>query len=512
MTDQSLEHKRLVRGIAKGAGVVFLATILARILGYIIRAVIARYYGPEGYGYVSTSLALFTLLSTFALLGFSSSLTRQIAYYFNKDRLHQIKSLIFSAYGISTVLAIIAGVTVFLLSEILAVQVFHDHALTPFFRYFAAGLVFFTWIKLSASIFKAFKKMVWYTAIQDVLRFAAIFLALMVVIVLQASIETLGLVYFFAFTTVGILGTIAAYFFTPIRDFSSEHLLGETRSLFSFSWPLMLASILHMFLFRIDILMIGYFMDQSNVGIYNAAVPIGELLTLIISSFTPFLLPAMTEQFAREETDQLQNTFSISTKWIFLLTIPAFALMVFYPEFFLVVIFGKNFLEAAPVLQIIALGFLLAASVGPTGNLIVVVGKTHLNMVNNFIAIVVNIVLNLILIPKIGIYGAAVASACSYGFLNILALAEIFWMYRIHPFGLVYIKIAGVALLLGFGMSSVYTPTQFWAGALLFLLYALFYFTGLRILNCFDQDDMVVFEEIDKRFDNNLKWLKRFFK
>jgi len=512
MPEDSLAHKRLVRGIAKGAGIVFIATVVSRIFGYLIRAVIARHYGPEGYGFISTSLALFTITSTIALLGFSNSLTRQIAYYFNTDRIRGIKSLIFSAYGLSSTIAVIAGLFLFLNSRVIATTIFHDESLIPFLKYFAAGLVFFVWIKLSASIFKAFKKMGWYTLIQDVLRFAAIFSAVVIAILLHAPVQLLGLTYLVAFIVVGIFGTVAAYYLTPIRKFPAGNLFGETKKLFSFSWPLMLASIIHIFLYRIDILMIGYFMDQINVGIYNAAVPIGQLLTVIISSFTPLLLPVMTEYFAHDDITNLNNTFTLSTKWIFLLTIPVFSLMVFFPDFFLVVIFGKNFLEASTVLQIIAFGFLLSASVGPTGNLLVVVGKTHLNMINNLIAIVINIILNLLLIPQIGIYGAAVASAFSYAFLNILALIEIYMMYKIHPFEFVYIKITGLALVLGFGISFFYSPDRFFVGVILFAVYGLLYFLGLKLLRCFSQDDQIIFKEFEKRYTNFLRFIKRFLK
>jgi len=509
MSNQDLRHKRLVRGIAKGAGVVFIATIIARILGYVIRMSIARIYGPEGYGLVSTSLALFTIASTVALLGFTNSLTRQISYYLNTDRAERVKSLIFSAYGISSTLAIVAGTIIFIFSDQLAVNTFNNPKLTIFLKYFGASIFFFVWIKLAASIFKAYKRMIWYTLTQDVFRFGAILIAVLLVILLHQPVKSLGFAYFAAFLVVGVLGTVAAIYMTPVKKYPAESPFSEAPNLFAFSWPLMLASIIHMFLFRVDILMIGYFLNQTQVGIYNAAVPIGQLLTIIISSFTPFLLPTMTEYFAQNDIDNLNKTFAISTKWVFLFTIPAFSLMLFFPDFFLVVIFGKQFLEAALVLQIISAGFLLAASVGPTGNLLITVGKTHLNLINNLVVIVINIVLNLLLIPRFGIYGAAIASGFSYAFLNILALVEIYWMHGIQPYTPVYLRIGAIALLAGFGLSQLYDPERFWTGFILFIIYAGIYFAGLKLTGCFDPDDQIIFREFEKRYNRSLDWLKR---
>ncbi len=354
--------------------------------------------------------------------------------------------------------------------------------------------------------------MTWYTLIQDVLRFSAILLAVCIAVLFHAPVTYLGASYLVAFAVVGIFGTLAAFQFTPVRHFPRQTVFGEMRGLFGFSWPLMLASIIHMFLYRIDILLIGHFMDQASVGFFNAAVPIGQLLTIIISSFSPFLLPAMTEYFAAKDMKNLSKIFSISTKWIFLLTIPAFSLMFFFPDFFLAIIFGSEYVQAASALQIVAVGFLLAASVGPTGNFLIVIGKTHLNMINNFVAVIINVLLDIILIPKLGIIGAAVGTAIAYTFLNILALAEIFWYYKIQPYTWVYLRVTILALLLGFALSQFYNPEKLWTGFIFFLLYGLLYLLGLKFTRCLNPDDEIILREFEIRYNRSLWWLKRFIR
>jgi len=504
-----LQHERLVRGIAKGAGVVFAGTILARILGYVIRAVIARFYGPEGYGFVSTALAFFTIASTIVLLGFGNSLPRQIAFYFKKSQTDKIKSLVYSAYFISTILGTLIGSAVYYFSEEIALQLFADANLIPFFRYFAAGIIFFAWIRLAASIFKAYKRMVWYILLQDVLRYSAILIAVISVILLNKPVHTLGLSYLLAFIVVGLFGSIYAVRSTPINMYSSDHPFSEIRTLFDFSWPLMIASIIYLFLYRVDTLMIGFFLDQTNVGIYNAAVPIGQLLTIVITSFTPFLLPVMTEYFASDDKKNLDTTFSISTKWIFLLTIPGFALLFFFPDFFLRVIFGSEFVVASPVLRIISLGFLLAAAVGPTGNLLIVMGKTKLHLFNNLIIIILNITLNILLIPAIGIGGAAIATAVSLASLNLLTLAEIYYMTRIQPFSIEFLKITVVAIGIAGMLSIFFQLRNLWTGLIFFTGYIVLYIIVLRLWKCFNKDDRIILREFEKRYQRSLSGLKR---
>ncbi|NIT53473.1 MAG: oligosaccharide flippase family protein, partial [candidate division Zixibacteria bacterium] len=103
--------------------VVLISTILGRFIGYIIRALIARNFGPEVYGFISTSQSLFTALASISLLGFTASLPRQISFHLSKDASGKIKSIIFSGYFISSVVAIIFGLLLVIFSSQVADKV-----------------------------------------------------------------------------------------------------------------------------------------------------------------------------------------------------------------------------------------------------------------------------------------------------------------------------------------------------------------------------------------------------
>ncbi len=499
MAESSLQHERLIRGIAKGAGVVFFGSIIARILGYAIRALIARNYGPEGYGLVSTGLALFTIGSTIALLGFSNALSRQIVYYRNTDRTASIKSLVFSSYGISTLLAVLLGGLLFFNSTALANRVFENQLLIPFVQAFGISIIFSVWLSLSSSIYKAFKRMILYSLFQDAGRFGAILMAIVLAILLQAPVRHLGFYYLLAFACVGIVGTVTIFYLTPLKKYPLQWNFSTTLNLFRFSWPLMIASIVYLMLFKVDILMIGSFLNQSEVGLYNAALPIGQLLLIILSSFTPFLLPTMTEYYSKQDIPNLDTTFSVSTKWIYLLTIPVFSALFFFPEFFLVVLFGEPFRSAAPVLRVVSVGFLFASSVGPTGNLLTVVGRTRLQMLNTVATFIINVILNIVLIQAYGIIGAACASAISLVFLNGITLIEIYILLKVQPYSRAFLPITGLALGLAYIASLLLTLRGLWSGLLVLAIYAAVYFGSLFLFKVFDDNDRIIFREVKKR-------------
>lgn len=512
MPDKKLAHERLVRGIAKGAGIVFFSMILSRILGFVIRAIIGRVYGPVGYGHLQSILALFAILSTIAVLGFSTSLPRQIAYYLNTGKQKALKNMLFAGYSLSTIISVLFAGLLILFSKPIALQYFHNEALIPFIQYFGAGLTFYVWLQLSANAYRGLKRMIQFSVIRDVGRFVLILLFLLILVWRDLPVRYLGLIYFCTFVLIGTISTISIFSTDPIKTARLSFDFREVSALFRFSWPLVVAAIVYNMLFRVDTLMIAYFKTQSEVGIYNAAVPIGELLTLIITSFSPFLLPAMTEKFAQEDYATLDSIYSISTKWIYLLTIPLFSLIFFFPRFFILVVFGKQFLEATLVLQIIALGYLFSASVGPAGNLMVVIGRTKLHLLNTLIALSINVILNFFLIQKYGIYGGAVATAFSYFLFNAITLAELWILYKIQPFSMEFAKITVIGIGLAGLISIIYTPHRIWLGLLLFLIYCILYLAILKAVKCFDENDEIIFIELEKKYGQGLDFIRKLFR
>ncbi len=511
MPDEKLEHARMVRGIAKGAGIVFFSIILSRIFGFIIRALIGRHYGPETYGLLSTTLTIFTILSTISLMGFKSSLSRQISYYYHNDYLDRLKFLVVSALFVSSAIALILGFGLFSFSESLASNFFKNQALIPFFKFFAVGLIFFIWMIVASAVYRGFKQMLLFTLFQDLLRFLVLTILIIIAIGISAPKEGIGLIYLISYFGVGVLGITSVFIYKPIRESKFSFSLKECGQLIGFSIPLLFAGIFYNLLFQIDILMIGYFLGQTKVGIYNSAIPIGQLLTLMLASFAPFLLPVMTEYVAKKDLKSLREICSISTKWIFLNTIPVFFYFLFFSEFVISVIFGSKFIESASVLRIVAVGFIFSVAVGPTANLLISLGKVKLHFYNNFIILLVNILLNYFLIPKFGIIGGGIATTISLILLNTITLIQVYSVTKIQPFSKVFAKILLIAVFIGGLISFVLQPTSLFEGITIFLVYIILYLSALKFTRCFDRNDQIIFVEIEKRTGKSLRFLKKIF-
>ncbi|MCD6398929.1 MAG: oligosaccharide flippase family protein, partial [Candidatus Aenigmarchaeota archaeon] len=106
-------QEKVLKTVAKGAGIIFIGMILGYFLGYLTRLIIARYLGAESYGLISLGLAILGFFSTFALLGFLDGIPRFVSYYKNVERK---RSIIIVALKISLPLSILFSLILFFFS------------------------------------------------------------------------------------------------------------------------------------------------------------------------------------------------------------------------------------------------------------------------------------------------------------------------------------------------------------------------------------------------------------
>jgi O-antigen/teichoic acid export membrane protein len=126
-------------------------------------------------------------------------------------------------------------------------------------------------------------------------------------------------------------------------------------------------------------------------------------------------------------------------------------------------LFPQAFLAAGPVLVVLLFGHLVNGTLGLTGWVIAMAGRSRLVLLNNLVSASVNVVLCCLLIPRMGLLGAALSSASSVALLQTLQLVEVALLYRVHPFSRGFFKAvaagAVVLLLAEFAVGALDLPT-----------------------------------------------------
>jgi O-antigen/teichoic acid export membrane protein len=134
----------------------------------------------------------------------------------------------------------------------------------------------------------------------------------------------------------------------------------------------------------------------------------------------------------------------VTTAWLVLLTWPLYLLAVVYgPE--ILTVFGHGYQAGASVMLILGLTMLLATICGQVDMVLITTGRSSWSLINGLLAVGVNVGLDLVLIPRYGITGAAIGWAIAIIVTNLMPLAQLASTIHLQPFGRGTLLAAGLS-------------------------------------------------------------------
>ena len=145
-------------------------------------------------------------------------------------------------------------------------------------------------------------------------------------------------------------------------------------------------------------------------------------------------LPLASRLDASGEREEINSIYKITTKWIYIITFPVFVTFAVFSGDVLTMFFGENFRPASHILTILAIGFFTNTAFGRSRETLSALGYTNYILLSNFVVFVLNVLLNLVLIPRYSGIGAATASATSFVILNLLIYVFLQRNFNITPF------------------------------------------------------------------------------
>nr|MBV6629024.1 flippase [Oceanococcus sp. HetDA_MAG_MS8] len=160
-----------------------------------------------------------------------------------------------------------------------------------------------------------------------------------------------------------------------------------------------------------DIIMLGWFVNSSDVGIYRVASQGAILTTFPFQAISAVLAPRFSSLYRAGRNRQLTKLYRRSTGILVLLTVPLILVFLFEGETLLRFLFGEGYSSGHKVLAIISLGYFCNVVFGPVGTLMQMVGKERMTAVILSITGLLNVVMNAALIPVCGLAGAALSTA-----------------------------------------------------------------------------------------------------
>ncbi len=435
--------------ITKGGTLAILGTAAGLVLGFICRLLIARIGTEAEYGIYSLAFIVLQILATIGTLGFQQGLPRSIALARGKNDLTKAGTLVTASVQLGLLTSILLGILLFFLSDILATSLFHDSSLDTPLKILALAVPFLTLTNVLSSVFRGFeniKPTIYFANIGRNIPFIVMLLTIFAlnlsftnVFWALAASMSLTLTVFFVYSCKRL--SLAVKFSSPAIATPSS------RELVIFSIPLIGIIILDLVTGWTDTLMLGEMMSSADVGHYSAALPLGQFIAAPIKALAAIYVPVITGLFSRNWMNEIRQNYVTLTRWLSLIMLPIFMILFLHTETVLTFLFGASYDVAALALKILSVGFIFGIFVGPNGATLIAFGETRFLLYNTLAAVILNVGLNITLIPNFGIEGAAIATAGTLIFRNIISSWKLYSVSRAHPLKKALIKPLLVMLL-----------------------------------------------------------------
>jgi O-antigen/teichoic acid export membrane protein len=391
---------------ARDVGFIGTVQILTSLSTFFLLPIITKTLGTYDYGLWAQINITVSLISPLALMGLSMSFVRFLSSETEKKK---IREAVYSILFFVAVSGFLASLVLYMFAEPLATFGFKEPEAAYFIQ--AGSLLILVNVIESISlfyfrVFRQIEKFSYFTLFETFgkLLFILIFLKLGFGLlgVIAATLIVQGLVFLVSLVTIASQIGFVIPRFTYIREY------------LQFSLPLTPNSLIRWITESSDRYMVTYFLGLCSVGVYSAACSIGNLIQLFVSPLQLILLPELSKLFDENKMDEVKIYMSHSLRYFLIVAIPSVFGLSALAKPLLGVLTTQDFVSGWFVIPIIAFAGLLAGVFQIFVNTMFLIKETKPATYINIIAAVSNVLINLILIPSVGIIGAAISTLISY--------------------------------------------------------------------------------------------------
>lgn len=488
-----------LNNVAKGTSLNFIGAISRSLLGTLLVFVLAKIMTVDEMGLFFLGINVVTFLAVVFVGGVGAGIRRYVSIAHGENDGDMAWDYFNTSLAIVLPLMATTCLALFIFANEISVSVFSRPELATVIKLLIPFLVLFSIAQLLLSVTQAYKKMQYWVIcidiVNNILRILIVLLLALFGLTLYAGIWayivsifiTLIMAYYY------FRKTIPAY---PVRKINYK-----MRELIGFSFPVTLSAISNSGNGLLAVLIVGYFLTASDVGLYAVAIKIVAVGTIVLTSFNTMFSPLISQMHSQNKHKELKSLFTCITRWIFALSLPLYLLLAWY-SVSIGALFGDEYISAQYCIIVLCLGQIVNALTGPSGNMLLMSGYAFINLWTNLLGLVLIIVLNIVLVPEYGIVGSALAGGISLSVVNLIRVFLTWKKLGLHPYDLGYYKPVISALMLVLILIYIGPERGEILGILPLLFYAVLGMIGYSITMLvlgLNKEDQYIFSSIAKR-------------
>lgn len=490
--EKTSAYNNELKNVTKSAGITAIGLVVLNVMSFVNNAVITRTLGADQYGLYVLATRILEFIIVAASLGLSHSVIRFVSMYSGKQNQSMIKGTIIYVLKLSLIASIVFFVITTLLSGYVSEVIFERPDLTFYLRLILIVLPFVVLFNLILNTFIGLKLIKYQVLFANIL--SPILFFVLILIVFLAGFGLNGLVVMHI-SNIAIL-TIFAWFIIKKEYFKKvQNVIPnvEIKKIWNYNVPVYAAYFANTAFRLSPIFILGYFLDNTEIAVFNVSYKVGALVLFSMSAFRIIFMPTISELFAKKDKETISGLFKTVTKWIFTFSLIVFSLVTIFNEPILN-IFGSEFTTGALVLIIIMGGELVNASTGLVGAIILMSGRSGVVLINSVIQFLLIAGLAWWLTPIYGAVGTAFAYAVSLVIMNVTRIIQLYQFEKIHPYKFSTLKpflASVVAFLSVFYLSRALSFNPYFeivGGSIIFIII----FIAITLILNLDDDDRYI--------------------
>lgn len=398
------------------------ARVAATALALLTSIIVARLYGAETMGLLAMVKMFMILTTIFTVMGTNTSILRLIPEHVAKYSVTSAFRVYRKIQYFVVVVSILVGVLLFFTSDLVAVKVFSKPYLSFLFALAAVFVIFKSLVDLNTGAVRGLR-MIRVFAFMQILPSAAMLLILAVITFVYGGPNSPVYAQIAAWGITAVVGVWAMnYVFRKRMQPDDMVQPMPLREILGISLPMLMTSSMNFVIGQTGVFFLGMFRTEAEVGYYAVAVKLATLTIFILQAINSMVAPKFSELYHKGEMDELFRVARKSTRLIFWTTVPILLVELVFGWPILGVLFGLEFTVAYPALVILVLGQFVNSISGSTNIFMNMTGRQKIFRNIIFLAAIVNVSCNLLLIPDFGIIGAAISAMLSVIFWNVATL------------------------------------------------------------------------------------------
>tara|TARA_B110000305_G_scaffold227014_1_gene275225 strand:- start:8103 stop:9314 length:1212 start_codon:yes stop_codon:yes gene_type:complete len=382
------------------------------------------------YDFVRSSLMI---LSGASLLGTNQAIIYYSGVLTSNKSFGSIKSIYFKMNFLILTACAVLYMPMLMIEKETINQIFNKQGAYELVNLSLRGLIFYSITMLNIDTIRALKHTVISEAFRNLFRYTPFFIFSVILYIIDQP-EDLVVWFLNSFIVLFIISTIVVYSLFFKKDFpKTVHDHFSSIDILRTSYPMALSAISYFLMQSTDVLFISAYDTFESVAYYSIAVKLATVTALALISVNIVIAPKIASIYNDKNFSELKLILKKATRINVLISLPIIILLICFSEYILSM-FGINYILAKNALWILLIAQFFNSITGPSALYLNMTGRQKKLNVILLISLIINVVLNIFLVPTFGMLGAAIATTTSFVLSKVFASALVFYLDNVKTF------------------------------------------------------------------------------